>query len=57
MSATKKFVAVHSGFANSQPSDIGLRTPWPWPQAALAIILVSVLLWGGIAGIALVTFN
>lgn len=57
MPATKKVVAVHGGFVGSQHARAELRTPWPWPQAALAIILMSVLLWGGIAAIALATFN
>lgn len=33
------------------------QTPWPWPRAALTIVSLSLLLWGGIAGIALVAFN
>jgi hypothetical protein len=57
VSATKKVVAVHGGFVGSQQACAELRTPWPWPQAVLAIILLSVLLWGGIAAIALVAFS
>jgi hypothetical protein len=30
---------------------------WPWPAAALVIVLLSLLLWGGIAVIALLAFD
>ena len=30
---------------------------WPWPAAALIIILLSLLLWGGMAAIALLAWN
>ena len=32
-------------------------TRWPWPLAALAIILLSLLLWGGIAAVAVLAFS
>ena len=57
MSATKKVIGAHGGFIDSQQLRVELRTPWPWPKAALAIILLSLVLWGGIAGIALAAFN
>lgn len=57
MSATKKVIGARGGLFDSQQSDVPLRTPWPWPQAALVIVLLSLLLWGGIAAIALVAFN
>lgn len=57
MSATKNVVAAHGGLVASQQSSVELTAPWPWPQAALTIGVLSLLLWGGIAAIALVTFN
>jgi len=30
---------------------------WSWPAAAVVIILLSLLLWGGIAAMALLAFN
>ncbi len=57
MSATKNVVGAQGEFVNARQSRAEPRTPWPWPHAALAIVLLSVLLWGGIASIALVAFN
>lgn len=34
-----------------------LRTPWAWPRAVLVIALLSLLLWGGTAAIALLAFH
>jgi hypothetical protein len=55
--AGKKVVGTHAGFVHSLESRGRLGTPWRWPRAALAIILLSLLLWGGIAAIALLAFN
>jgi hypothetical protein len=55
--ATKKVDRAHAGLACSLQSRARLRTRWPWPPAALAIILLSLLLWGGIAAIVLLAFN
>ena len=57
MVAGKKVVGTHAGFVHSLESRGRLGTPWRWPRAALAIILLSLLLWGGIAAIALLAFN
>jgi hypothetical protein len=56
-SATKKIGGAHAGFAHSLESRARLRTAWPWPRAALAIILLSLLLWGGVAAIASLAFD
>jgi len=32
-------------------------TGWQWPRAALAVVLLSLLLWGGIAAVALFAFS
>jgi hypothetical protein len=55
--AAKKVDKAHAGFAHSLPLPARLGKRWPWPAAALVIILLSLLLWGGIAAIALVAFN
>ena len=57
MVAAKKVDKALAGFAPALPSRAGVRTRWPWPSAALVIILLSLLLWGGIAVIALLAFN
>ncbi len=57
MVAAKKVDKAHAGFVHSLSSRAGVRTRWPWPAAALVIILLSLLFWGGIAVIALVAFN
>ena len=57
MVAAKKVDKAHAGFAHSLPLPARLGKRWPWPAAALVIILLSLLLWGGIAAIALVAFN
>ncbi len=57
MVAAKKVDKAHAGFVHSLPSRAGGRTRWPWPAAALVIILLSLLLWGGIAGIALLALT
>jgi hypothetical protein len=43
--------------ACSLQSRARLGTRWSWPAATLAIILLSLLLWGGIAAIVLLAFN
>ena len=56
MSATKKALGAHAGFVHLQPcAKPGTR--WPWPRAALTIVLLSLLLWGAVAVIALLAFN
>ena len=55
MVAAKKVDKAHAGFVHSLPSRAGVS--WPWPAAALVIILLSLLLWGGIAVIALLAWN
>jgi hypothetical protein len=55
--AAKKVDKAHAGFVHSLSSRAGVRTRWPWPPAALVIVLLSLLLWGGIAVITLLAFN
>jgi hypothetical protein len=55
--AAKKVDRAHAGFVSSLQSRARLGTRWPWPLAALVIILLSLLLWGGIAAIALLAFK
>ena len=56
-SATNKVAGTDAGFVHSLQSPAKQRTLWPWPRAALTIILLSLLLWGGVAAIALLAFN
>jgi hypothetical protein len=55
--ATKKVDRAHAGFARSLQSRAKLGTRWSWPSAALVVFLLSLLLWVGIAAIALLAFN
>jgi hypothetical protein len=55
--AAKKVDKANAEFVQSLPSRAGLGTRWPWPAAALVIVLLSLLVWGGIAAIALIAFN
>jgi len=55
--AAKKVDKAHARFVHPLPSRAGVRTRWPWPAAALVIVLLSLLVWGGIAVIALLTLN
>ena len=57
MVATKKVDRTHAGLARSLQSRARLATRWSWPSAAVVIFLLSLLLWGGIAAIALLAFN
>ena len=57
MVAAKKVHKAHAEFVHSLPSRGRLGTRWPWPTAALLIILLSLLLWGGVAAIALFAWN
>ncbi len=57
MAALKKAVKAHSGpFDSVQPNAQSGRR-WPWPRAVLTIIVLSLMLWGGAAAIALLAFN
>jgi hypothetical protein len=47
----KKVVEANAEFAPAKS-----RTPWPWPRAVLAIIVLSLLLWAGVAAIALLAW-
>jgi hypothetical protein len=57
VAAAKKVDTAHAGFVHSLSSRVRLGMRRPWPAAALGIILLSLLLWGGIAAIALLAFN
>ena len=57
MVAAKKVDKANAEFVQSLPSRAGLGTRWPWPAAALLIVLLSLLVWGCIAAIALLAFN
>ena len=57
MVAAKKVDKAHAGFVPSLPSRARVGRRWPWPAAVMVIILLSLLLWGGIAAIALLAFN
>lgn len=57
MTVSKKAVKAPSVFIHSLRSRTRRGMRWSWPQAALFIILLSVVLWGGIAAIALFAFN
>jgi hypothetical protein len=55
--AAKKADKAHAGFVHPLPSRAGVKTRRPWPAAALVIILLSLLLWAGVAVIALLALN
>ena len=57
MVAAKKVDKAHAEFIQPLPSRAGVRTRRPWPAAALVIIVLSLLLWAGIAVIALLALN
>jgi len=56
-SADKKVIGTRAELAQSRRLRAMLRAPWPWPRAAMVIILVSLLLWAGIVAIALLAFT
>jgi hypothetical protein len=55
--AAKKADKAHAEFVHSLTPRGRLGTRWSWPASALVIILLSLLLWGGIAAIALLARN
>jgi hypothetical protein len=55
--AAKKVEKAPAGIVDSLPSQASVGTRWSWPAAALVIILLSLLLWGGVAAIALLAFS
>ena len=57
MVAAKKADKAPAGLVHSLQSRAIVGRRWPWPVAALVIVLLSLLLWGGIAAIALLGFN
>ena len=57
MVAAKKVDKAHAEIGNPLPSQARVGTRLAWPTAALVIIVLSLLLWGGIAAIALLASN
>jgi hypothetical protein len=55
--AAKKIDKADGEFTHSLRTRVGSGTRWPWPAAALIIIVLSLLLWGIIAGIGLLAWN
>jgi hypothetical protein len=56
-STDKKVIRTHAEWIQSRQLRAMLRTPWPWPRAVMAILLISLLLWGGVLAIASLAFN
>jgi hypothetical protein len=56
-SADRKVIGLQAERVQSRRLRAMLRPSWPWPRAAMAIFLVSLLLWAGIATIALLAFD
>ena len=57
MVAAKKVDKAHAEIGNPLPSQARVGIRLAWPTAALVIIVLSLLLWGGIAAIALLASN
>lgn len=57
MVVPKKAEKAPSGFIRSLRSRARPERRWPWPRAALIILLLSLVLWGAVAAIALFAFN
>ena len=57
MVAAKKVDKANAGPMHSLPPRAAVARRWPWPAAALVIVLLSVMMWGGIVAIALLAFN
>jgi len=56
-SADQNVIGSHAQRVQSRRLHAMLRTPWPWPRAVMAIIVLSLVLWGVVAGIVLVAFH
>ena len=57
MVAAKKADKAHAEVVHPLASPVSVGMRWSWPAAAVVIILLSLLLWGGIAAMALFAFN
>lgn len=57
MSATKKLSGAGTGLLHRSEFQDRLDAAWPWPRAALAILGLSLLLWGMVAGIVSLAFR
>jgi hypothetical protein len=55
--ADKKVIGANAEPVQSRRLRALLRTRWPWPRAAMTIILLSLLLWGGVAAIVSLAFD
>jgi hypothetical protein len=56
-SPDNKVLGVHSELTQPGRSPSMLPMAWPWPRAVVAIVLLSLLIWGIVAGIALLAFH
>ena len=56
-SADPNVIGAPAERVQSQRLRATLRTPWPWPRAVMAIIILSLLLWSVVAGIVLLAFD
>jgi hypothetical protein len=56
-SADRKVIGLQAERLQSRRLRAIPASPWPWPRAVMAIFLLSLLLWAGIATIALLAFD
>jgi hypothetical protein len=56
-SADKNVSAAPAERVQSKRLRAMLRTPWPWPRAAMVIVLLSLLLWGSVVAIGSLAFH